>query len=100
MYDRVMSCHRRAYEIVRSAAGTRLAPEPLWYDLAQRLGIPFEAWDPILRTARLAYAAGMSPGLAFPLCLQLEQQGLLAEGARTIGPPDVKEGPPCPTHLR
>jgi hypothetical protein len=63
MQDRMMSLHRRAYDLGRDE----------WADLAQRLGVPAGAVDTIWMTAKKAKNAGMSKELAFPLLGEIDR---------------------------
>lgn len=63
MWDRAMSMHRRAYEIM-ARGGTC---DEDWWPLARRLEIPVDAIDQVWKVAKAAFDAGMAMKLAFPL---------------------------------
>lgn len=66
-FDRIMSLHRKAYEI--HAQGGSLAD---WLKLADQLKLRQDAQVQFFQTAHTAYTSGMTKEKAFPLSGELK----------------------------
>jgi len=82
-FDRIMSLHRRAYEII-ARHDVRFDAKMAWYDLAKRLEAPSDCWDQVFHTAETVYDANMSKWLAFPPVRTLAEQGLWREEGTNV----------------